>query len=213
MPSSLSRPCRRSSRLLAIAALAAMMSWPTTRAEPPAKRLSPQSVEFEGVQDRVPLGFRDYAALVALSKQARTGLTADVIKAARHDVGLGKLLNQSAEHRGELIELRGLAQRYYSALELGGRKGLFEVWVTVPTEGLTPIACVLEKLPGEFPRRENILAPVVFWGFFLKVIPYLAGEVWREAPLLVGRLEMLPDRQAAGPPPARPNNERRRHAS
>ena len=206
MRSPFSRRCRRSSRLLEFAAIAAMMWWPTTRAEPPAERLSPRSVEFEGVEDRVPLGFRDYAALVALSKQARTGLTADVIKAARHDVGLGELLNQSADHRGELIELRGLARRHYSALELGGRKGLFEVWVTVPTEGLTPIACVLEKLPGEFPRREDISEPVVFWGFFLKVIPYLAGDVWRKAPLLVGRLEMLPDRQAAGPPLAGPNN-------
>jgi hypothetical protein len=206
MRSSFSRRCRRSSRLLEFAAIAAMMWWPTTGAEPPAERLSPRSVEFEGVEDRVPLGFRDYAALVALSKQARMGLTADVIKAARHDMGLGELLNQSADHRGELIELRGLARRHYSALELGGRKGLFEVWVTVPTEGLTPIACVLEKLPGEFPRREDISEPVVFWGFFLKVIPYLAGDVWRKAPLLVGRLEMLPDRQAAGPPLAGPNN-------
>jgi biopolymer transport protein ExbD len=206
MPSSFFRPCRRSSTSLAIAALAAMMSGPTTRAEPPAERVSPRSVEFEGVQDRVPLGFRDYAALIALSRQARTGLTADVIKAARHDVGLGELLNQSAKFRGELIDLRGLARRRYSALELGGRKGLFEVWITVPTEGLTPIACVLEKLPEEFPRREDISEPVVFRGFFLKVITYLAGDVWREAPLLIGRMETLPDRQAAGPPPAGPNN-------
>jgi hypothetical protein len=28
---------------------------------------------------------------------------------------------------------------------------------------------------------------VVFRGFFLKVITYLAGDVWREAPLLIGR--------------------------
>ena len=206
MYSSFSRPCRRSCWLLAIAALSAMISWATTRAEPPAERVSRRSAEFEGVQDRVPLGFRDYAALVALSKQARTGLTAELIKAARHDVGLGELLNQSAEYRGELIEFRGLARRRYSALELDGRKGLFEVWVTVPMEGLTPVACVVEKLPGEFPRREDISEPVVFRGFFLKVIPYLAGDVRREAPLLVGRMESLPDRQAAGPPPAGPNN-------
>ena len=206
MPSGFFRPCRRSSMLLVIVALGAMMSGPTTRAEPPAERVSPRSVEFEGVQDRVPLGFRDYAALVALSKQARTGLTADLIKAARHDVGLGELLNQSAGYRGELIELRGLARRRYSALELGGRKGLLEVWITVPTEGVTPFACVLEKLPEGFPRREDISEPVVFRGFFLKVITYLAGDVWREAPLLVGRMETLPDRQVAGPPPAGPNN-------
>ena len=206
MPSGFFRPCRRSCTLLAIAALAAMMSGPTTRAEPPAERVSLRSVEFEGVQDRVPLGFRDYAALIALSKQVRTGLTADVIKAARHDVGLGELLNKSAEYRGELIELRGLARRRYSALELGRRKGLLEVWITVPTEGVTPFACVLEKLPEGFPRREDISEPVVFRGFFLKVITYLAGEVWRDAPLLIGRMEMLPDRQVPGPPPAGPNN-------
>jgi hypothetical protein len=206
MPFSFFRPCRRSCSSLAIAAIAAMMSGPTTRAEPPAERVSPRSVEFEGVQDRVPLGFRDYAALIALSKQARTGLTADLIKAARHDVGLEELLNKSAEYRGELIELRGLARRRYSPLELGGRKGVFEVWITVPTEGLTPIACVLEKLPEEFPRREDISEPVVFRGFFLKVITYLAGDVSRDAPLLIGRMETLPDRQVAGPPPAGPNN-------
>jgi hypothetical protein len=71
MPSSFSRPCRRSCTLLAIMALAAMISWPTAWAEPPAERLSPQSVEFEGVEDKLPLEFRDIAALAALFHQVK----------------------------------------------------------------------------------------------------------------------------------------------
>ena len=41
-------------------------------ADPPAERLLPQAVDFEGVEDRVPLGFRDYAGLNALVKQVRS---------------------------------------------------------------------------------------------------------------------------------------------
>ena len=125
MPSSVSRPCRRSCTLLAIMALAPMMSWPTAWAEPPSERLSPQSVEFEGVEDKLPLEFRDIAALAALFHQVQSAPPAELANTARRDVGIAEISTQPAAYRGALIELRGFARRVYAASGFGDRKGLF----------------------------------------------------------------------------------------
>ena len=84
--------------------------------------------------------------------------------------------------------------------------------MTVPTEGDRPFACVVEKLPDAFPRQEKISEPVVFRGFFFKVIPYPAGNVRCEAAPLAGRLEILPERRLIGVPPGG-HNERLPSAS
>jgi biopolymer transport protein ExbD len=206
MPSSVSRPCRRSCTLLAIMALAAMISWPTAWAEPPAERLSPRSVEFEGVEDKLPMGFRDIAALAALFHQVQSAPPAELANTARRDVGIAEISTQPAAYRGALIELRGFARRVYAASGFGDRKGLFEVWITIPLDGPNPFPCLVEKLPGDFPLKESVSEAVVFRGFFLKLIPYSAGDVRRVAPLLVGRLESPTDRQLAGLTPAGPND-------
>jgi biopolymer transport protein ExbD len=191
---------------LLIAISAALLSWRSALADPPAQRLRPQSVEFEGMEDGSPLGFRDLAGLSALLKQVRSFPMAEMERGARRDLGFGELSAGPAAFRGTLVELRGIARRFYPAIELGDRKGLFEVWITVPIEGDTPFACVVETLPSAFPRQQNISQPVVFRGFFFKIVPYPAGNVRRAAALFTGRLEVLPDHRVVGVPPGGQND-------
>ena len=162
-------------------------------AHPPPEPVIPKSAEFGGLTDKTPLGFRDAAAFAALLKQARSSRPADILKDTRRDVGFQELYRNPERYRGTLIEVRGLAQRLYSSpADNGTNKGRFEIWVTVPGQGPNLFACVVEELPPEFPLEPVISEPVIFRGFFLKLISYHAGEVRRGAPLLIGRLERVP---------------------
>ncbi len=161
-----------------------------TRAEPPIAAIASQAIEFPGLKDKAPITFRDMSAYAALLQRAREAKPADLAGLARRDVGFGELWDHPDDYRGALIELRGVCRRTYSSeskLGAGGR--LHEVWITVPEDDPNPFACIAEALPEGFPIDEAGSEPVVFRGYFLKLIAYDASDVRRGAPLLIGRLE------------------------
>ena len=184
--------------LVVFAGLVVVLPAPTGFADPPDDWLSPRSAEFAGVIDRVPLGFRDTAAFVALLKQVRSSPSADLIKEARRGLSFQELFTQPSLHRGELVEVRGVAQRVYSSKSNIGAKGeLFEVWITIPEKSPNPFACVVEELPPGFPSKSVVSAPVVFRGFFLKVISYQVEEVRRAHPYWLVGWSSLHDRSSS----------------
>jgi biopolymer transport protein ExbD len=175
---------------LIVAALMITAPWSLLCADPPAQPITHKLTEFEGLKDKTPLGFRDAAAFAALLKKARSSLAADVLKGTDHEVGFQELYNQPERYRGAFVEVKGLARRVYAPkADNGTNKRLFEIWVTVPGKGPNPFACIVEELPPDFPRKPEIAEPVIFRGFFFKLISYQADKVRRGAPLVIGRLE------------------------
>ena len=163
-----------------------------TRAEPPIAGIASQAIESQGLKDKAPITFRDMSAYAALLKRAREAKPADLAGLARRDVGFGDLWDHPDDYRGALIELRGVCRRTYSSeskLGAGGR--LHEVWITVPESDPNPFACIAETLPEGFPIDAAGSEPVVFRGYFLKLVAYDATAVRRGAPLLIGRLERV----------------------
>ncbi len=53
---------------------------------------------------------------------------------------------------------------------------LYELWITPPDRERELFACVAEKLPEGFQVDASDGEPVVFHGFFLKVIVYEAVD-------------------------------------
>jgi len=187
-------------RWVAAAALIVASPRPQPRAEQPIEGIAAREIEFQGLKDEAPIAFRDMGAFAALLKRAREARPADLAERARRDVGFRELWDHPEDYRGVLLELRGFCRHIDSSgskLGAGGR--LHEVWITLPEGELTPFVCIAEKLPEGFAINATNSEPVVFLGFFLKVMAYDSGEGRRGAPLLIGRLERVAGEKNADP--------------
>ena len=172
-----------------------------TRAEQPNERITAGSIEFQGLRDRAPIAFRDMAACATLLKQVRQTKAAELAEQARRDVGFRDLWENPEDFRGALLELRGFCRRMHpSESKLGTGRRLHELWITPPDGDVTPFACIAETLPAGFPINAAKCEPVVFVGFFLKVIAYGSVAGRRGAPLLIGRIERAAGERNADPP-------------
>ncbi len=160
--------------------------------------MADQSVEFETVTDRTPLGFRDNAAYSLLLERARGRTANELAAAARRDVLLTHLWQSPELYRGVPVHLLGTAlrvMRYHSKLSPKG--WLYEAWIITPENDEAPYVCVFEDAPEGFPIGANVSERVVFNGYFLKLMKYQAADTTRGAPLLVGRIGWQPS-EAAG---------------
>jgi hypothetical protein len=159
-----------------------------------------QSVEFETVTDRAPMGFRDNAAYSLLLNRAR-GRTADELASlARRDVLMNHLWETPKLYRGVPIHVLGTALRvlrYQSKLSPKG--WLYEAWVIAPEGRRAPYVCVFEDPPDGFPIGGDVSERVVFNGYFLKFMYYEGGNGTNRAPVLIGKIGWKP-----GTPPAKP---------
>ncbi len=171
----------------------------TVKGKPEAV-VADQSVEFETVTDRTPLGFRDNAAYSLLLERARGRNANELAAAARRDVMLPHLWHNPELYRGVPVHLLGTAlrvMRYPS--KLSPRQWLYEAWIITPESTRAPYVCVFEDAPEGFPIGANVSERVVFNGYFLKLMKYQAGDTQRGAPLLVGRIGWQPSEPAAKP--------------
>jgi hypothetical protein len=166
----------------------------------PAKVEPDRSPAFESVTDRSPIGLRDMAAYDLLLKRARETTAADLARQARRDVYFTDLWERPEHYRGVAIHLLGTAMRVLSYESKRTPRGrLYEAWVSTPESQNYPYVCVFEDLPPGFPVNPNVSERVVFNGYFLKEMRYLAGkDIVRAAPVLIGRIGWTP-----GPKPAR----------
>jgi biopolymer transport protein ExbD len=163
---------------------------PLSRAQGPERASGNDAVAFRYLEDKAPLAFRDLAAYAALLKRARDAQPADLAANARRDIGFRELWEHPEDHRSALIEVRGFVRGISSSeSKLVGSGKLYEVWITPPDRESELFACVVERLPDGFRVDASDGEPVVFYGFFLKVVAYEGRDCRRGAPLLIGRLE------------------------
>lgn len=151
------------------------------------------SPEFETVEDRTPIGFRDTAAYALLIDRARSQTPGELAREARRDLVLAHLWERPEHYRGVPIHLLGTVRRilYYES-KLSRTGWLYEAWVFPVDERTVPYVCVFEEAPRGLPIGPDVSERVVFNGYFLKIMRYQAGDVTRGAPVLVGRIGWEP---------------------
>jgi hypothetical protein len=159
-----------------------------------------QSIEFESVTDRTPLGFRDNAAYSLLLERAR-GRTADELATiARRDVLMSHLWETPKLYRGVPIHVLGTALRVLRYPSKLSPKGwLYEAWLIAPETRRAPYVCVFEDPPDGFPIGAEVSERVVFNGYFLKFMLYEGGNATNRAPVLIGKIGWTPSEPAAKP--------------
>jgi hypothetical protein len=173
---------------------------PAPAASPAPAKVEPDTApELESVTDKTTIGLRDMAAYKLLLKRARETPVADLARQSRRDLYFTDLWEQPAHYRGVAIHLLGTALRihtYESKLTPRGR--LYEAWVSTHESQGYPYVCVFEDLPPGMPVGPELSERVVFNGYFLKQMRYLAGkDIPRAAPVLIGRIGWTPSPKAA----------------
>lgn len=166
--------------------------------------------EFQGILDRTPITFRDTAAYLVLLDRVRETPPATLQKQARRDIGFSQLIQTPTLYRGVPVHLEGTARKIIKQAaepdsklfsKLFPRGYYFEAYVTTPSSGKNPITLVFEDAPANLPLGEDLSEPLVFDGYFLKLVAYLATDTGRFMPLLVGRIRWA-DLSGAGQPGA-----------
>lgn len=173
---------------------------------PPLNPADPADPAFRDVRDRTPISFRESAAYGELLKRARDVPAAQLDAEARRDVLYADLATHPARYRGVPIRLQGTVRLVHALPEIppplvpSGR--LYEAWAFTSDGRGYPTVLVFEDLPKGLPLGDNVQAVVVFRGFFFKLLAYRAGDRPRYAPLLVGRVEHVPNEKVSAIQPA-----------
>ena len=156
----------------------------------PAKIEPDRSPAFETVTDKTAIGFRDMAAYDAAPEAGAGTSAADLARQSHRDIYYHRPLGTPRALPGVPVHLLGNALRiisYESKLSPKGR--LYEAWVITPESQGNPYVCVFEDLPPGLPIGPDVSERVVFNGYFLKQMRYLAGkDIQRAAPVLIGRI-------------------------
>lgn len=198
-------------RLLLLLAIV-VVGWPlvvlyANRSAPPAKR--PRAVAetpvpppadtsdaFTGIQDKTEMSFRDYAAYAALLKRARQASPRELAAKSYRDLPYSELWDRPQRYRGVLLHVEGTARRVLVHQEvdkaLAPKGKLYEAYVFNRESQNFPYILIFEEPPPGFPGGLDISERVSFDGYFLKLLAYLAKDVPRAAPMLVGRLTWIP---------------------
>jgi hypothetical protein len=189
--------------LVAITVAGTILVWkytqnlPAPAPEPePAARVAPPMVqpdkapEFETVSDKTPIGFRDFAAYDLLLKRARETTAAELAKQSHRGVYFTDLWERPEHYRGVPVHLLGNALRITSFESKRTPHGLlYEAWINTHESQGYPYYCLFEDLPPGLPLGPDVAERVVFNGYFLKQMRYLAGkDIQRAAPVLIGRI-------------------------
>ncbi len=158
---------------------------------------------FRDVKDRTPVGYRENAAYAELLRRARDTSVEELDRVARRDVLFADLATNPTRYRGVPIRIQGTATLVHALRDvpepMAGTGKLYEAWV-FPSDGRGfPVALVFEDLPPGLPLGDGVRAFVVFRGYFFKLMAYRAGDKPRFAPLLVGRVEFVPEPARRGP--------------
>jgi hypothetical protein len=153
------------------------------------------SPEFQAVEDRARLSFRETAAYARLLEQARQAAPAKLAASSARHVMYSQLWERPQRYRGVPIHVEGWARRVLvhdemnPALAPGGK--IFEAWVFTSESQNNPYVLVFDQPPAGFPVGDKLEERVAFDGYFFKLLAYQAGDVARAAPMLVGRLRWI----------------------
>lgn len=162
------------------------------------------SPALRAVRDETPIRFSETAAYAALLERVRQTSPEELRHQARSDVVFSELLTRPARYRGLPIRLQGTARLILRQEDLpgslapGGR--VYEAWTYTGDSRGFPYVLVFEAPPDGLPAGDDVNAFVVFHGYFFKLLAYKAGDKPRKAPMLIGRIEYLPDEDDSGPP-------------
>lgn len=160
-------------------------------------------IEFEGLRDRTPMTPRDNPAYLKLLEKVRETTPKALGHEARRDVFFSQLIDNPERYRGLPIHLSGTIRRTMRQETPGSnlfeQGHYFESYATTPDSGKYPWILVFEEAPPEFPVGGDLKEPVRFDGYFLKLLAYEAGDNYRFAPLLVGRIHWEPSPEIPQP--------------
>lgn len=196
-----------------------------TAAVPPAIRLDDGLRVFKLIRDDAPMArtadrWEEAAAWGRVVRHARQFAAADLEAAARRDVGFADLLGPArGDYKLDLVHVEGRLLRLKQVepprrLAEAGVPVCYEAWV-VPkgqTRGFPVCVIVSELPPGLAPTPVGTLENrwVTAAGYSFKLLQYESEErdaknpaknVWKRAPLLIGRaLTVAPEPSAADGP-------------
>jgi len=160
---------------------------------------------FEAVRDREPISFRETAAYRELLERVRSTPAEELQRAAREDIVFSDLLERPERYRGLPIKRQGTARRILRLEDipetLAPEGALYEAWTYTSDSRGYPYVFVFEDPPEGLPAGDDVRAFVTFQGYFLKLLAYSAADKPRVAPMLIGRLQYVPE---AEPEPIAP---------
>ena len=141
-------------------------------------------------ETRVGVRATERPAYFAMLSTARAARPRDLAAAARRDLPFLSLMNDSAEHRGEVIWIEGELRRV-EPLEAGpnedGFGQLYEGWLFTDEAGRTnPYRIVVSELPEGFPQGTEVRERVRLPAYFFKRYIYATAHGQHAAPMLIG---------------------------
>lgn len=160
------------------------------------------SLEFHGIEDRVPLRPLENPAYATLLERARRTTRQELRAQSRRDVLFSQLIARPERYRGIPIHVEGTARRVIFQDVAGSKlfpKGrYYEAYVFTSDSQNFPYCLVFEDAPPNLSAGANIWEKVDFDGYFFKLMLYSAADKPRVAPLLVGRLSVIPPAAPVG---------------
>jgi len=128
--------------------------------------------------------------------------TKQLTDASAGRASFAQLFQQSADYRGQLVSLAGVARRANPLDAPKNDYGIEEywrIWLSPEDNPSSPIILYCLELPDDFPTGMDIRQPVEATGFYFKRLAYEASDTLRTAPtVLVKTLGWTP------PPPEEP---------
>jgi hypothetical protein len=161
-------------------------------------------------ESRVGVRAMERPAYFAMLSTARAANPRDLAAAARRDLPFLSLMNDSAEHRGEVIWIEGELRRV-EPLEAGpnddGFEQLYEGWLFTDEAGRTnPYRIVVSELPPGFPQGSEVRERIRLPAYFFKRYTYATAHGQHSAPMLIGyRWTRVVGRGGAVPGSSSPN--------
>jgi len=179
---------------------------PTPPPPLPASKVMPveadSGVEFQAMVDKAPMQGRENAAYGMLLERARQTPPRELAARSRRDLLYTHLWERPERYRGVPVHIEGTALRVLSyevnpALAPSGR--IYEAWVYSDENRAFPYVLAFDEPPPGLVVGPDLYLKVNFDGYFLKLLGYRAGDKWRAAPMLVGRVQI---KAAQAPAPA-----------
>jgi hypothetical protein len=158
---------------------------------------------FELVTNRTPLKVPDMHAYWRLFDWSRAQSFAELERRARKDVPFTQLWEQPEKYRGQPIYLRLHVRRVLQHDESDNPSEITKVteaWGPTDESRSFPYVVVFTEPPRDLPIGTDVRAEIEFVGYFLKVMSYTAFDHSRGAPLLVGRVRLVPSSSTSAPP-------------
>ncbi|MGC3968812.1 MAG: hypothetical protein QM775_16020 [Pirellulales bacterium] len=148
------------------------------------------------VSDRASIGVEEMPAYWRLMNWSRAQTFADLQARARQDLLFSQLWSQPETYRGQLLQLRLHVRRaiaHDAPKNSAGVPQVYELWGWTDDSKSFPYVVLCNELPPGVPLGAEIRKEVTFAGYFLKLMAYEAYDKARAAPLLIGRIQALPD--------------------